>query len=572
MRFPIRSPLSCLGLCLALVAVASEPEQIPAPRAGVLPAIPLTPEFPSRPLVTAEQPWRTPTPEEQEPTSSFIDSLKGNDSALEIIVAQGRLLSLREPLATEAGVAVIAVGDPTIVDFEVLPDQRMLRLSGKRVGVTDLSFVTADGRSYSLEVHVTYDLVLLSAQLKQVFPNAMIQLQSLREHVVVAGQARSTEQVFQILATVTGYLNSVQTSKSQSSRRGNAPQPIPGSTSGPIPLGDEAFPGDAEAAADAPIGLAYESGARANTSATSLAPQVINLLRVPESNQVMLKVTVAELDRQALREIGTDLTIDGHDVFFQNIVAGTGNVTAIFGPEFSMFMKALRTNSVVTVLAEPNLVTLSGYPAHFQSGGEFAVPQASQFGGFGGTIFKPFGIQLEFIPYILDNGVIRLTVRPEVSNVDETLSVSIIAGGDAVPGLRTRNASTTVELREGQTLAIAGLLNRVTSASTSRLPLLGDLPYVGALFSDTSHDVREQELIVLVTPLIVGGVDANQCIPLPGQEIMEPKDLELYLLGRISGRTGLPHRATTNWDDPLGIIRLQHLEKRHVYGPFGFSK
>jgi pilus assembly protein CpaC len=168
--------------------------------------------------------------------------------------------------------------------------------------------------------------------------------------------------------------------------------------------------------------------------------------------------------------------------------------------------------------------------------------------------------------------MIRLTVRPEVSIPDPTLSVSIVPGGDPVPGITTRNASTTVEIREGQTLAIAGLLSRSTTGTTVRVPLLGDLPIVGAFFSETDHDVRETELLVIVTPYMVDSLDSNQCIPLPGQEVMEPCDLELYLLGRIEGRTGLPYRATTNWDDPLGIIRHQQIEQQHVYGPCGFSK
>ena len=578
--------LACLA-CSARVGHGQTPQRI-EPRAGLLPQLPLTPELPPRPLVTPDQPWAQPTEEQGKPTSSFIDSLKGNDAAIEVVVGQGRLLTLSGPLATEDGVAVIAVGDPTIVDFEVLPDQRMLRLTGRRVGVTDMSFVTADGRSYSFEVHVGYDLILVTAQLKQIFPDALIKLHQLREHVVVEGQARSPEQVQQILNTITSYLTSVQTNRSQTSRRGAAPAPMPGTMPddgfgldgvpeeefGPdgeplLGLDDARLPAT-EAEAALPLGLAYEGGARPSSRARSAAPQLINLLRVPGSQQVMLKVTIAELNRTAFRAMGVDLLIEGNDLFFQSLVAGTANVSAVFGDEVGVFLNALRNNSVSTILAEPNLVTLSGYPAQFQVGGEFAVP-VTQFGTLNNTIeFKPFGVQLLFLPYIQDDGVIRLTVRPEVSNPDDTLGTQVV--GTTVPGIRTRNASTTVELREGQTLAMAGLLNRISQGNTDRIPWIGDLPVLGNVFRNTDHEVQEIELLVLVTPQIVGPLDANQCIPLPGQEIGEPCDLELYLLGRIEGRTGLPYRATTNWDDPLGIIRHHHIEKQHVYGDYGFSK
>ena len=557
------------------------------PRSGLLPDLPLTPELPPRPLISGDQPWPEPTAEQKEPTSSFIDSLKGNDAAIEVIVGQGRLLTLNGPIATEDGVAVIAVGDPTMLDFEVLPDQRMLRLTGRRVGVTDLSFVAADGRSYSFEIHISYDLILVTAQLKQIFPDALIQLRQLREHVIVEGQARSPLQVQQILDTITAYLSSVQTNRQTTSRRGSAPAPIPGGADegyggqgdlqgefGPDGepmdgVGDGAYPGGVDGEPLAP-GLAYETGTRPNSRATVVSPQLINLLRVPGSQQVMLKVTIAELNRTAFRAMGVDLSITGNDVFFESLIAGTANISAVFGTDVGIFLNALRNNSVSTILAEPNLVTMSGYPAQFQVGGELAYP-VSQFGALNNTIeFKPFGVQLLFVPYVQDEGVIRLTVRPEVSNPDNTLGTTV--AGTTVPGIRTRNASTTVELREGQTLAMAGLLNRFTDASTDRVPWIGDLPVIGNVFRNTDHQVQEIELLVLVTPYIVGALDSDQCIPLPGQEIMEPCDLELYLLGRIEGRTGLPYRATTNWDDPLGIIRHQQIEQQHVCGPYGFSK
>jgi len=538
--------------------------QTRGPRAGLKPSLPLVPEFPTRPGETPAKPWRDKlTAEEQEPSSSFIDSIKVNDAAIEVVLGQGRLITLAAPLANEDGVPVIAIANPSIVDFEILPKQRMLRLVAKAIGVTDLSFISADGESHSFEIHVTYDTVLLKAQLRQIFPTAMLNLKQLREHLIVEGQARSPEQVQQILTTIEAYLSSIQLNETPTSRSGVQQDQVVG-------VGQEEVPPQGGNDIQENPRVAFEPGERAQTSSSLTRPQLINLIRVPGSQQVMLKVTVAELNRTALREMGVNLKLGN---FFENTVIGSGNTTIAFGDDVTMIMKALRSNSVATVLAEPNLVTLSGFPATFQSGGEFPVPQSSQFGGFGGTMFKDFGVQLSFTPFIQENGIIRLTVSPEVSNVDKSLSVAVIAGGDAVPGVRTRNTSTTVELRQGQTLAIAGLLNRETNGNTNRLPVLGDIPILGTFFSSTSHQVQaEQELMVTVTPYIVGALDSDQCIPLPGTEVMEPSDLEVFLLGRISGRTGLPYRSTTNWDDPLGCIRQQRLEKDNVYGPYGFSE
>ncbi len=568
---------ACLATMAALAILgvhSAQAQKAQNSRGGLIPNLPLVPEFPSRPLESEQKPFRTePTEAESKPISSFIDSIKVNDAAIEVVLGQGRLITLTAPLANENGVPVIAVANPGIVDFEILPDQRLIRLVAKSIGVTDLSFVGADGESYSYEIHVTYDTVLLRTQLKQIFPTADIHLKQLREHLIVEGQATSAEQVHQILNTIEAYLSSIQvnntpTLRNSVSQNGPTPSNKGAAIAENLDENSEQTPLDDPNVADQQQ-VTLESGEREAITSSLTRPRLINLLKVPGSQQVMLKVTVAEVNRTALREIGVNLNISD---YFENTVIGGGNARITFGSDATLLMKALRTNSIATILAEPTLVTLSGFPAQFQSGGEFPVPQSSQFGGFGGTTFKDFGVQLSFTPHIQDNGMIRLTVSPEVSNVDKSLSVAVIAGGDSVPGVRTRNTSTTVELNQGQTLAIAGLLDRETNGTTSRFPVLGDLPLIGPLFSSTSHQVpTELELMVTVTPYIVDALEDENCIPLPGTEVMEPNDLEVFLMGRISGRTGKPHRSTTNWDDPLGRIRQQRLEQENVYGPYGFA-
>jgi pilus assembly protein CpaC len=227
------------------------------------------------------------------------------------------------------------------------------------------------------------------------------------------------------------------------------------------------------------------------------------------------------------------------------------------------------------ILAEPNLVALSGHEASFLAGGEFPVPvaQGSAIGGVGNTTvqFKEFGVQLNFVPQILDDDVIRLEVRPEVSTIDESLGTTLVIGGLPTPGINTRRVHTTVQMREGESLALAGLLQVALDANTNRIPGLGDLPYIGPMFSNTSHKRVEKELLVLVTPYLVSPLDCHQIPSLPGAEIEDPNDLELYFLSRIEGRTGQGFRSTTAWDDPLHLVRIMKLERDHVCGPTGFT-
>ncbi len=515
---------------------------------------------------------------EREPVSSFMQSVAGGDGIIEVYVGQSRILTSNAEIANQDGIGVIASGDPTVIDFDVLPNPRLIRILGKRVGVTDLTFVTAEGKSITYNIHVVFDLPLIQTQMQALFPDARISLAQLREHVVIKGEARSPSQVNQIIETLKVYLTSLQVEQKVSNADLNAEDaPRLRGNSGGEADGPEDTQGDgtADGGGQADPGVAFDGGKRPSASAGFYAPQVINLMRVPGPQQVMLKVTIAELNRLALRRLATDLTIGSEiDNFLRSVQTETGNLVGVFGDgDFSFLMDALRQNSVTTILAEPNLVTMSGHTSRFQSGGEFPVP-VPQGGVNAGAItiqYKPFGVQLAFTPLIEADGAIRLTVEPEVSDIDPNLNV---ATGDVgtIPGIRTRNASTTVQMREGQTLAIAGLLNDTSRARTSRVPLLGDVPYIGALFSSNEAESREDELLIVVTPHLVSPINEAQPACLPGQEIQEPNDWEFYLLNRIEGRTGIPHRSTTNWDDPLGHIRKWQLEHKHGCGPIGFSE
>lgn len=594
------------ALIISGVALAQDPPVRPSRTVTGLPLVPSLEPRPNQGPVAGQQ-WRTERRgEERQPVADFLDSLKGNDAAIEVMINQTKLLTTKQPIAREEGVAVIAVSDPSVLDFDVLPDSRMIRLIGRRVGVSDLMFITADGQSYSFAVHVVYDLELLRARLRQMFPDALIRLGQIRDHVVVEGQVRSNAQMSQVLNTIQLFLASAQVTPSgtvtgspvQPSAAAAPPRKLP-------PVDGEALPGELppengqappdEDTEEQNAGVAYEQGARPTVTAAHPQPQIINLLQIPGVKQVMLKVQIAELNRTALRQIGSDLIASpgnnglasfasssatpslGTDGSLTSLLFGNaaGTLVGVFDSgSFAVIMRALRQNNVATILAEPNLVTLDGHEARFQSGGQFPVPVAQLGGGAGNNRvqFKDFGVQLAFVPYILDEGVIRLHVEPEVSNIAEELGVTLIVNGQPIPGLRTRNAATTVELREGETLAIAGLLNRETDGATNRIPLLGDLPILAALFGSGRHEVIEQELLVAVTPYLVSGVAPDQRGPLPGQEVTEPKDLEFYLRTSIEGRTGDFHRSTTKWANPFRRQSQQELEQRYFLGPIGLSE
>jgi pilus assembly protein CpaC len=527
--------------------------------------------------------------------ASFIDSLTTHDAGFEVVVGQARILTTKEDIAAPGKpAALVAVGDPSVINVNVL-NSRQVRVYGHRIGVSDLSITTSDNRTYSFDIRVVADLDVLRAQLHAVFPDAALKVAQIRDAIVVEGQARDTAQVQSILAAIRGYLTSLTAAQSTRIRpTGGAPtRPMPAATS---PLG-ETPPPPVPAGVPVPV-LGPEAVQGLSTELTVPIPQIINLIRVPGSQQVLLKVRVAELNRTAMREIGADWLIRDRDT---GTIAGTqiggtfihangtigdadrggiiSQATTLFGifepSEFQFFLSALRKNNLLRILAEPDLVALNGHQANFLAGGEFPVPVTQGGGGAVPTVtvqFQPFGVQLAFVPFILDGDVIRLTVDPSVSSIDFTLGTVLVPGGTPVPGLDVRNAHTVVEMRPGQTLAIAGLLQLTLDGNTNRIPGLGDLPILGPFFSNTTGDRIEKELVVLVTPYLVEPMNADQKVPTPGDDVKTPTDFEFYLLNRIEGHTATDFRATTDYDWAQDMLRCYlKMHQDHVYGPQGFS-
>ncbi|MFT5527296.1 MAG: pilus assembly protein CpaC, partial [Pirellulaceae bacterium] len=229
------------------------------------------------------------------------------------------------------------------------------------------------------------------------------------------------------------------------------------------------------------------------------------------------------------------------------------------------------TNGYGKILAEPNLVTLSGQPATFIAGGEFAVPTAVGIDGVSAatTSFRGFGTQLSFTPTVMDKDKVRLLVAPSFSSINSTNAV----GG--IPGLNIRAVTTTVDLREGQWLAIAGLIQDEQGGERKRIPFLGDIPIVGAAFGDQSTTRDETELIILVSPELVHPLEPEKApLLLPGMRVTESTNRDFFLGQKIEGQPDVHYRSTvwTAQKNQMRASRNAHQRKSYyICGPQGFS-
>jgi pilus assembly protein CpaC len=315
--------------------------------------------------------------------------------------------------------------------------------------------------------------------------------------------------------------------------------------------------------------------ANAQAVAESFAPgKVTNLLQVKGSQQVMLAVRFAEMKRTISKELGvnTSLITDGNDGEFTfqtgrllsgagvgNLFGSTGVTDVIVGDTtIEATLDALEEKGLVKVLAEPNLIALTGETASFLAGGEFPIPvsQGSQtrdtaesdnaFTGTGVTIeYKEFGVSLAFTPTVIGGDLINLVVAPEVSALDPASSV--VVDNLEIPGLTTRRAKTTVELRDGQSFAIAGLLQSDFSDNIRAFPWLGDLPIIGALFRSTEYQKGETELVIVVTPHLVKPAAGPEYLALPTDNFVEPDEFNLFMNGRLEGwSSGKPQNAPSS--------------------------
>jgi pilus assembly protein CpaC len=372
-----------------------------------------------------------------------------------ITLPRGSSIVLTQPTPVQR----LAIGDPNVADAVAISPREIL-LTGKAVGTTSLIIWDGAGARRVLPVEVGIDPSALERQLRALFPNERIAVTASGSTVILSGRVS------------TGVI----------ARRS--------------------------------LDLARGGGAT-----------VIDNLTAPPAAQVLLQVRFAEISRSASRVFelqarGSDLQDLGPARDLKWLLENTlGQLTRLSildndGATLEAALTALKTNGLLQILAEPNLLALDGEQASFLAGGEFPYPIAQATGGTAGTYtvaFKEFGVRLNFRPQLTGSGNIRLQVAPEVSQLDFGNSVQI--SGFTVPALRTRRAQTAVELRPGQTLAIAGLLDNSLSRNVERVPLLGNVPVLGLLFRSTNFRQNRSELVVLVTPVLVEPSDQPIAVP-----------------------------------------------------------
>lgn len=406
--------------------------------------------------------------------------------ASQVNATVGKSTLLRLP----APVSRISVGSPDVADV-VLLNPREIYLLGKKVGATNLTLWSKSGQSTIVDVAVGMDTASLQGKLQQLFPEEKgIKIFAASDTVVLSGTVSDAIKVDKIVALA------------------------------------EAFAGK----------------------------KVINMLSLSSVQQVMLEVKIAEINRTELDKLGLNLSWSnaGNSISFTGTTAatvgsGVGSVVVNSIDRITSLANAQKKDELVKILAEPNIVAISGQEGSFLAGGEILIP-VPQGNGTVTMESKLFGVGLRATPTVLDQGRIHLRVQPEVTDLVgfSTVASTGSGGNTLVPTLTTRRVSTAVELREGQSLAIGGLLQDNTRGAISRFPLLGDIPILGTLFRSTEYQQSKTELMIVVTPRLVKPLAPNYT--LPTDSITPPSRVDLLLNGKLEG--GDKNKPATTTDKP----------------------
>ncbi|MCD0462710.1 type II and III secretion system protein family protein [Roseiconus lacunae] len=512
-----------------------------------------------RPTADKTGPLENPSSISIAKENSLIEEIYEPEMLLRVEPSQSKIIRTKVPVRRTA------ITDPEILDIHLFDDDE-IEIIGKQVGETTITFwfdVPNKGTQV-LRYYVEVDdaeqeqrrrearYKSLQSRINELFPNSQVFLFPIDDKVIVRGQARDAKEAAEIMRL----------------------------------LGDDPYDRDRFGRAD-DLGVVDRNRDPYDDDFDDLdSNRFINLLRVPGEQQVMLKVRVAELVRNSSRGAGTNFTSLIKSLDLRSTISGASNLSVILDDgDVEFFLSAIATHGYGKILAEPTLVTISGKPARFLAGGEFAVPTTVGVGGVGAatTTFRGFGTELNFTPTVTDKDLVRLEVSPSFS----TLNSDATVGG--IPGLNLRSVETTVDLREGQWLAIAGLIQEEQGGQRTRVPYVGDLPLLGHLFSTRQTSRFETELIVLVSPELVHPLESEE-VPLflPGMHVSDPTDNDFFLRQLIEGYQGFDHRSTV-WpevaqqrrgkDERSLKQRLHTTVKRslllhdaYIAGPCGVSK
>ena len=408
--------------------------------------------------------------------------------AQKLTMVSGKSIVLR----SAAPVSRVSIAAPEVADFLILSANEIY-ITGKAAGSTNLTLWQNKKLVAIYDLEVGYDLSRLKQQMHEILPEEeALQVISTNDSITLSGKISSAVNLSQAVALAKSY---------------------------------------------APEG------------------KVNNFVEVGGVHQVMLEVRIAEISRSLTRRLGINFAAQKGDQFAISLLGGLADldegvpavVSLLAGPAVnSLFrfdtgdwtwtglMDALNEDGLLKILAEPTLTTLSGQSANFLAGGEFPVPVPQGLGTVG-IEYKPFGVGLIFKPTVLSKEKISIQVTPEVSELD--FSTAAVVEGFVTPGITTRRASTTVELGDGQSFAIAGLLRDSVLTDVQKFPLLGDIPILGVLFQSKSFIKRETELVIIVTPHLVKPLHMAK-VSLPTDFYVEPSATEFYLFGKTEGSEG----------------------------------
>lgn len=530
----------------------------------------------------------TPKPDEKtlDKYRTYVESIEDPDNVLELVIGRPRILQLKQAPSK------YQVVDPSIADIELIKESKdkAFFVLGKQAGTTVIALFFSDPNNpdkfkvLNYLVRVVPDpeaksriervYKALEDEINRAFPNSVVKLCLVGDKLVVSGQAKDISEANKILSVI----------------REQTPQQTPPSklpvdridlTLNPDPLNP-----------DQTVAQGLQNFVLSGNS------NIVNLLRVPGEQQVMLRVQVAEVSRNALRSIGMDFSLlnnAGAAVFTQrtggllnSAISTAANPQSAFGSNSNLnatldggsiilAMNALRQLGYSRTLAEPTLVTLNGQAATFQAGGEFPLPTLASAGTGNGTLqgvsYRPFGVSLNFTPIVSDKDRIRLTINAEVTalgmNNDGQNSVNVSQNN--VPAqINARRFTNVVELREGQTLAVAGLISNTLNTTSKRVPLFGDIPFFGRAFGYDTVTSSEQELVFLITPELVHPLEHTEVPPLPGHNVYEPGDTEFYLYSRLESRRKEDYRAGVRTD--INRMLNYHFGRdQYITGPVGPS-
>lgn len=433
------------------------------------------------------------------PTVATADQLR--------VVKSGTNKQLKVPLnravvvESETPFAELSIANAAIADLSSLSD-RTIYVLGKSPGTTTLTLFDAAGRLITnVDVRVTPDLAEFKERLRQILPGESIEVRSANDGIVLSGVVSSSQKLQRALDLAQRY----------------APE------------------------------------------------RVSNLMSVGGIQQVMMKVRFAEMQRSVSKSLSSSLTLGGGIGDDLGVRAGTGSLVTdgassgarvgtlpetntnngaiLFGfnagsTQVGILLEALERKGVVRFLAEPNLTALSGQEAKFLAGGEYPIPVA-QGDGRVSVQFKPFGVELSFIPRVVDKDLINLELKAAVSAIDPSNGITL-DGGFSIDAFSRRETSTTVEMRDGESFAIAGLLQDDFSDNSSQLPWIGDVPVLGALFRSANYQRSQTELVIIISAHLVTPT-RGEALALPTDRVRPPTEKDLFLNGRTAAGARTPN-------------------------------